>query len=83
VRSCGGDGRCKLWYALLQRSGATTAAKGERRASVGARGGAGVVGGFGEGHRTGSRGGGHAGPTADQRLLGAGSARARTGSGFL
>jgi hypothetical protein len=44
VRSCGGDGRCQPRYALLRRSGATTAAKGERRACVGARGGAGVVG---------------------------------------
>jgi hypothetical protein len=44
ARSCGGDGCCQPWYALLWQSGATTAAKGERRASVGARGGAGAVG---------------------------------------
>jgi hypothetical protein len=44
ARSCGGDGRWQPRYALLRRSGAMTTAKGERRAWVGARGGAGVVG---------------------------------------
>jgi hypothetical protein len=83
ARSCGGDNRCQPRYALLRRSGATTAAKGERRASMGARRGTGVLGGFGEWHRTGSRGGGHGGPAAGGQLLGAGSACARTGSGFL
>jgi hypothetical protein len=42
--SCGGDGCCQLRYALLRQIRATAAAKGERRASVGTRGGARVVG---------------------------------------
>jgi hypothetical protein len=47
---------------LLRRGGGTTATKGGRWASVGARGGVEWLGGRGGGHRTGSRGGGHGGP---------------------